>query len=238
MAKAQQGEKDEAATQDAAPVSSSDRLVREIVRGLYEGSFVAGQRLVETDLMRRFSIGRSSVREGLKRLAAEGIVTVHPFRGAQIRHLTRKEAGDILVIMEMTVGLAARLAAAHIGTAGAADQFRDAYDQLSRYSREQDSFDLVRARNRFYRAMTRVGDNGELERLLFGFQIHLVRPLLRQPHEERFEDYRRIAEAVLSGDGAAAEAAGRAHIRNITVMMANVPDEAFAIAPEEAVRPA
>jgi DNA-binding GntR family transcriptional regulator len=212
-----------------AVVSSSDRLFREVVRGLHEGTFVAGQRLVESDLMRRFSLGRSSVREGLKRLAAEGLVTVHPFRGAQIRHLTRKEAEDVLVVLEMTLGLAARLAAAGIGISGAASQFRSAYDQLSRFSGERDSYDLVRARNRFYRVMTQIGGNREVERLLFGLQINLLRPLLRQSQEQRFKDYHRLADAILSGDQDAAEAAGRAHIRNIRAVMADAPSGTFAV---------
>lgn len=212
----------------SGPASSPDRLVRDIVQGLYEGTYVAGQRLVEPDLMRRYGVSRSTVREALKRLAAEGVVTVNPYKGAQIRHLSRKEANDLLVVMEMTVGLIARLAAQNIGMPNAADHFRDCYEQLASYEKERDSYDLVRARNRFYRAMTRTAGNAELERLLFGFQVHLVRSILRQPRKERFQDYHGMAKAILEGDREAAERAGRDHIRHIVATLAQAPDDAFA----------
>ena len=54
-------------------LSSSDQIVRDVVRGLYEGRFVAGQRLVEPDLMRLYGVSRGTVREALKRFS------VHPF---------------------------------------------------------------------------------------------------------------------------------------------------------------
>jgi DNA-binding GntR family transcriptional regulator len=222
-------------TQDrtATRTSSSGQVVRDIVRGLYEGRYVAGQRLVEPDLMRRYQVGRSTVREALSRLAAEGVATLNPFRGAQIRQLSRREAGNILVILEVTVGLAARLAAENIKAPGASAHFRACYDELTAFASERESFELVRARNRFYRAMTRVGRNPDLQRLLFGFQVHLIRSTFSQPHEERFADYRRMADAILAQDAKAAEKAGRDHIRRIALALAKAPDEAFALAGDE-----
>lgn len=208
--------------------SSSDQVVRDVVRGLYEGRYVAGQRLVEPDLMRRYQVSRSTVREALTRLAAEGAVTIHAFRGAQIRQLSRREAHNILAILEVTIGLAARLAAGNIDTVGAADHFNGRYEELAAFSRAHESFEFVRARNRFYRAMTRISANPDLERLLMGFQVHLIRSNLRQPHEERFADYARMARAIMAGDAAAAEEAGRTHIRHIAATLAGAPDEAFA----------
>lgn len=208
--------------------SSSDALVREVVRGLYEGRFVAGQRLAEPDLMRRYGVSRSTVREALTRLSAEGMVKLSPFRGAEIRQLSRWEAENILTILEMAIGLAARLAARNIGMPGARDYFVHHYDNLVRFAREHDSFDLVRARNRFYRAITRVGNNPDLERLLLGFQVHLIRANLRQPHDERFADYDRMAKAILAADECTAEEAGRLHIRHVAAAVAASPDDTFA----------
>jgi DNA-binding GntR family transcriptional regulator len=42
--------------------------------------------------MRRYAVGRSTVREAIKRLAAERVVATPPFRGAQIRQLSRADA--------------------------------------------------------------------------------------------------------------------------------------------------
>ena len=85
-------------------VSSSDQIFREIVQGLYDGRYATGQRLVESDLTREFGTSRGTVREALKRLAAEGIVTLNLHRGAQIRRLARVEVRDMLALLEVLIG--------------------------------------------------------------------------------------------------------------------------------------
>lgn len=212
---------------DSEPASASDRIVADVVRGLYEGSYVPGQRLAEPDLMRRYAVSRSTVREAIKQLAAEGVVATHPFRGAQIRHLSRTEALNVLLIVELMIGLAARLAAANIGKPGRRRHFKAIYRQLLTFETERESYELVSARNRFYRVMTQIGGNAELGRLLPSTHVHLVRTHLRLPTDQRFADYRRIGEAILAGDEHAAETAGRQHIRRSLALLDQLPDEAF-----------
>ncbi|MCR5858116.1 GntR family transcriptional regulator [Mesorhizobium sp. J428] len=213
---------------DRPRLSSSDQIVRDVVRGLYEGRFVAGQRLVEPDLMRLYGVSRGTVREALKRLAAEGVVSITAFRGAQIRHLSRAEARDLLQLLEVTIGLAARLAAQNIASPRTREAFIAACENLSSFAGRGDSFDFVQARNRFYRAMTRAGGNAEVARAVRGFRVHLIRTYLRPPVEERFADYREMAEAILNGDAEAAEAAGRRHIRRSLDALDDAPDSVFA----------
>jgi len=216
-------------------LSTSDQIVRDIVHGLYEGRFVAGQRLVEPDLMRLYNVSRGTVREALKRLAAEGVVSQTAFRGAQIRHLSRAEARDILELLEVTIGLAARLAARNLAASRTRDSFDAAYRMLASFAGRPDSFEVVRARNRFYRAMTRAGGNRALEPLITGFNVHLIRTHLRRPAQERFADYRDMAEAILEGKEDLAEAAAKRHLRNVMKAMDDVPDSVFS--PDVAARP-
>src|SRR5262245_61823943 len=76
--------------------SASDTVFFGIMNGLELGSFVPGQRLVETDLVAQFGVGRNSVREALQRLAAEGIVELPRHRGAMIRRLSLQDTLDVL----------------------------------------------------------------------------------------------------------------------------------------------
>lgn len=194
-------------------LSTSDRIVRDILRGLYEGRFVAGQRLVEPDLVARYEVSRSTVREAIKRLAAQGVVEAHHNRGARIRQLSKAEARNILLIVEVIVGLAARLAAANIGAPGARAQIEEALNAVFDASRQSDKYDFVRARNRFHRTMARVSGNPELEQMLSNMQVHLVRNRLVMQPDERERSYRAIGTAILAGDAAGAEGAARAHVR-------------------------
>lgn len=211
--------------------SSAHQIFRDIVQGLYEGRFVPGQRLIEADLTRIYGVSRGSVREALNRLAAERIVSLNLHRGAQIRSLTRVEVRDILILLELMIGLAARLAAKSIDRGDARNRFAVILDQLMAFEPRPDSFDLVRARNAFYRTLVEMGGNQELARVLPGMHVHLLRVQFRafQPsfERERFSDYRSIGEAVLGGDMKRAELAGRRHVRRIATVLESLPDSAF-----------
>src|SRR5271156_21230 len=115
---------------ERAKMTSPDRVVDAITRNLRAGVFVPGQRLIEADLTKELRVSRGPVREALKRLAAEGVLTVTRNRGAYVRALSRVEVRDSLVVLEALVGLMANLAARHIGEADNADRMREAYRRL------------------------------------------------------------------------------------------------------------
>src|ERR1700722_14737920 len=117
---------------NAGRVSSPDRVVEAITDGIRAGRFVPGQRLLEADLTHDLSVSRGPVREALKRLAAEGIVTLTRHRGAYIRALQREEAKKILLVLEVLTGLAASLAAHEINAPGNRQRMRDALEHLKK----------------------------------------------------------------------------------------------------------
>lgn len=204
-------------------LSTSDKIVKHILKGLYEGRYVAGQRLVEPDLVTRYNVSRSTVREAIKRLAAQGVVETHHNRGARIRQLSKDEARNILLITEVIVGLAARLAAEHIGDPENRKLFADVLSELLAANTMADRYEFVRMRNRFHRTMARISKNPELEQVLANMQVHLVRNRLVMQPEERAKSYAAIGAAILAGDGEQAERNARAHVRR----MINLLDEVY-----------
>lgn len=87
------------------------RLVLDrIVRGHYR----PGERIVEFKLAKELGLSQSPVREGLRELAAVGIITIHPRRGARVRLPSAKELADVSVVRAEVDALAARLAAPRI----------------------------------------------------------------------------------------------------------------------------
>ncbi|MBV8613756.1 MAG: GntR family transcriptional regulator, partial [Acetobacteraceae bacterium] len=151
-----------AATPAPRPVSSPDQVVSEILRGLYTGRYVPGQRLIEADLTREYKVSRGSIREALKRLAAEGVVSLNLYRGAYIRTLSRSEARDVFAVTEVLTGLAARLAAERIREGDNEALVREAVADVVATARG-DFIEFAQARNRFYRRSVRVGGNRELD---------------------------------------------------------------------------
>lgn len=192
--------------------STSSYIVRDVIRGLYEGRYVAGQRLVEPDLMAQYDVSRSTVREALKQLHADGIIELAAFRGAQVRRMSRAEAANLFSITEVVLGLAARQAAEKISAPGARDKVKGLFASIAEYRDEEGRFEFLRRRNRYFRGLVEISGNEEILRILPRLQVHLIRNRLTVPPSERIGGYRRITEAILAGDPAKAEAAARDYV--------------------------
>jgi DNA-binding GntR family transcriptional regulator len=228
---------DSTAVDPATANSSPHKVYSGVLKGLYDGRFAPGQRLVEADLSRLYRVSRNSVREALHRLAAERIVSLNLHRGAHVRLLTRSEARDNLELIELLIGLTARLAATNLKRKKAGKRFSEILDELLSFEDRPDSLEFLRARNRFYRILVEIGGNGELPRIMPAMEVHLLRIQFRSfypvPQKAGISDYRRIGEAVLAGDAKRAEIAGQAHVRRIAKEVNDLPDDAFGLPSEE-----
>jgi DNA-binding GntR family transcriptional regulator len=84
----------------------SAQIAARIGRAIVDGSFPPGQKLREVDLAQSFGVSRSSVREALRALESEGLVTILPQRGAQVTLLSAEEVRDVFDIRANLMGLA------------------------------------------------------------------------------------------------------------------------------------
>lgn len=199
--------------------SAAGRIVRAVIRGLYEGSYAPGQRMVEADLMAQFGVSRVTVREALHRLEAEGVLDTRPNHSAQIRVLGPDEALDALEVIGLCAGLAARQAAERIHHGENRAIFSAAWQQLLALQGAGASFELIKARNNFYRRIAEVSMNRELQRIIPTVHVHLIRRRYSLSDETRFDDYSRMAEAILAGNGPEAERASRDHIARTAALV-------------------
>ncbi|CAN0119387.1 unnamed protein product, partial [Phaeothamnion confervicola] len=102
--------------EDAEPANAStvDRIMHHIKDDLKRGRLAPGQRLIESELQQAVVASRDSVREDLRKLAADGLIEIHLHKGARVRRLLRTEVESLYDIREVLEGLAARLAAQHM----------------------------------------------------------------------------------------------------------------------------
>lgn len=211
------------------PPSSSEIIAAEIIKGIYNGRYSPGHRLVETDLMRQYGFSRSSVREALRHLASEGIVSWSLHKGASIRLLTRKSTRDILLLAEVLMGLSARLSAMNIGVGNNRQIFREDFDYMMSFQNGGDFYQATIARDRFFHMLANVSGNAELRRVLPFAQVQIARVQIPSSVVElrRYDEYAAIGKAILEGKPALAEARMRRHVRGIIVSFETLPDENF-----------
>ncbi len=78
---------------------------------IISGEYLPGSDLDESELVQRFSVSRTLVREALIRLSMEGLVTIAPSRGAKVSNLNFSDITDHLEIMDVLTPSVCYLAA-------------------------------------------------------------------------------------------------------------------------------
>lgn len=209
---------------DAAPTpagksstaSAADAVFHGIVSGLETGRFVPGQRLVETDLVAQFGVGRNSVREALQHLAAEGVIDVVRHKGAVVRSLTLRETLAVLDVAERMTGLLARSAAQAVKDGSSARALSQALERLDRAAASSTE-EFAQARRHFYRVLLELSGSQELRRLLRVMHMPIVHAQYRlgSLREMRLRDYAAMGRAVVQGNASKADEAGAAHVRHV-----------------------
>jgi DNA-binding GntR family transcriptional regulator len=212
--------------------SSSDRVARVITNSILLGRCVPGQRFIEGDLARDLKVSRGTVREALKRLAAERVIELTPHRGAYVRVMTKDEALDLVQVLSVLSGLAASLAATQIKIGDHLKRLTAAYEQLRADGAKSDRILHSVDRSSFYDVIFELSGNRELCRIhpaaptqILRMQVH---PFLSTDDlEALFADYDPIFKAIASGDSSKARRAIEIHTRRRATQFERLPPEAF-----------
>ena len=180
-----------------------------------------GAKLSEPAIARMIDMSRTPVRGALRRLAAEGLVTVTPNQGAMVAVPTPKDIRDAYLTREALEALAARLACGSV-TEELLSGLRDAADRERIALRDRSLGDYLEANNRFHLLVARGADNqpleGALRRCMALTNVYLS--LFDSFYEVSEEDlrtqweHRILIDALRSGDPYWAESAMRSHVRS------------------------
>lgn len=85
-----------------------------IKRMILKGYFKPGERLIESQLSKKFGISRTPIRESIRKLAAEGLVEITAKGGTKISKLTKNDIDEIYEIRVVLESFAAEKAASII----------------------------------------------------------------------------------------------------------------------------
>jgi DNA-binding GntR family transcriptional regulator len=133
-----------------APVRQ--QVLENLRRAIVEGRFKPADRLVERELCELTGASRSSVREALRELEAEGLIATLPDRGPVVRTVTAAEAADLYQVRALLEGLAGRLFALR-ATDDELAALRVAVDELETAFESTDGWAALHAKDRFYEVL-------------------------------------------------------------------------------------
>jgi DNA-binding GntR family transcriptional regulator len=221
----------------AKPAREPSRTVVEyaidaIRDAILQGHYAPGQRLIEAELTEQLGLSRGPLREALRRLAADGLIEIAPYRGASVSRMSRVELADMLGVREALEGLAARLAAERIDTHDNRRRAERLQQRLERLRSGDDFRAFIEENDQFHNAIVELSGNTALAKQVAQFQLPTLRAAFFRLidttlREHSLAQHREILDAILDADGPRAERVMRNHVRRTAELSRKLPDQLF-----------
>jgi len=206
--------------------STDETMQRQLVRdkvfdavrtAIMEGLIAPDTRLTERELCEAFDISRTVVREVVRRLEAEKLVSVVPHSGLRVARVTRKHVHEIYEIRTELEAITVRsfLACATDEHIAEAQEFAR---KMLEAGAKGDKVGMAETMSKFLRFMTDVADNQIAAEMLdqLRSRVNMLRIYaMAEPGqlETGMEGVRAIIAGITARDIAAAERATRIYVR-------------------------
>ncbi len=195
-----------------------DVVFNTLRQAILTGELKPGERLMEIHLANRLGVSRTPIREAIRKLELEGLVTMIPRRGAEVAQITEKSMLDVLEVRRAVDALCVELACERIDEE-ALEALLMARDEFERAVRSKDLKKIAQADVAFHDIIVEATGNKRL--------VQLVNTLSEQMYRYRFEyikdssqhgrlveEHRSIYEGIRKRDKEAASRAAKLHIDN------------------------
>ncbi len=185
-----------------------------LFRAIETGDILPGERLLETDLAKRFGVSRTPIREAIRKLESDGIVEHLPRIGAVVRQLSQQEIVELYEMRIVLESTAAEMAAKHASVAEIETLEALNQDMLKASG---NPFDVARINRHFHLCIVEAARNQFLIRGhndLANALVILGKTTLATPLrvETVFQQHEDIIARLRDQDAAGAHAAMRTHM--------------------------
>ncbi len=189
-----------------------------IREGILSGKYPPGTAIREGKISRELGVSRTPVREAIRQLELEGLVSVYPNKGAVVTGVNEKDIQDIFAIRSQLEGMAAEWAAARLTQT----QFRELQDivELMEFYTSKHSLDkLVDLDSRFHEIIYEASGSSPLHHVLASFHYFVQKARmvsLSTPGRAELvvNEHRAILDALQREDGESAKQSITLHVQN------------------------
>jgi DNA-binding GntR family transcriptional regulator len=194
-------------------------------RAITTGQLTPGTHLVETELSEALQISRGTLREAMRQLQQEGLISAGARGRLSVRHLDAKEIKNIFDVRAALEALAAQDLAGREDRAGAVAELRKAVADMEKWA-ASNLEDRIEADLRFHRTMCHLTGNETLLHswsslegsIRMSIMFAGVDRALKNMDAKRHHD---IVDAIESGDAGKAAATVRAHMEGAATVLVN-----------------
>lgn len=151
-----------------------DVVFNTLRQAILRGELKPGERLMEIALSKRLGVSRTPVREAIRMLELEGLVTMIPRKGAQVAQITEQDLNDVLEVRLGLEELAVRFACERI-TEEELKALEDAVQQFEQAMSEDDLTDLAEADVKFHEIIYNSTHNRRLVQIINNIREQMYR---------------------------------------------------------------
>jgi DNA-binding GntR family transcriptional regulator len=203
-------------THEPAPLRR--KIIAELRQSIEMGALRGGERLVEKDLCDGLSVSRTSLREALRELEAEGLVTNHPGRGLVVAQITQEEAENIYRVRFALEPLVAEQFA-RMATPKTVARLDESAKRLRIAYRARALAEILQAKKDFYLELCAGAGNYTVLDILTRLnsrvsQLRMTSLVQPQRLKVSFREIEAIVVAVENHDPDAARSAAETHVLN------------------------
>ncbi len=201
----------------------ADLPLRDVVfytlrQSILTGDLKPGERLMEIHLADKLGVSRTPVREAIRRLELEGLVTMIPRRGAEVSRITEKSMNDVLEVRRTLDALCAELACDRITGQGLED-LKQACERFEQCVGTRDTKKIAQADVALHDIIVQATGNQRLIQLVNNLSEQMYRYRFEyikdsHQHETLIHEHRIIYESILCKDRDTAAMAAKTHIDN------------------------
>ena len=202
--------------------SLGGRVFQKIREDILNGKYKENDELRENTIGKELGVSRTPVREALRQLELEGLVTIIPNRGAYVTGISHKDIWDIYVIRSMLEGLCARWAAKNI-TDAQLDELEETI-LLSEFQMKKESGfsaeQVAALDGRFHSILYEASGSRILDHVLTDFHnyVHTARRssvVSEDRARKSIREHRQILRAIKDRDEEMAEQLANEHIMHV-----------------------
>ncbi|MBW3095833.1 GntR family transcriptional regulator [Pseudohoeflea coraliihabitans] len=227
---------------DGLRVERATKTLRELTldkmrEAILTSHFKPGERLVERDLCAQLGVSRTIVREVLRHLESEGLVTSLANRGPIVARTSREEAWQIYEIRASLEAMAAAACAADPDDAAISELQRHLKSIEQAYARKTPSA-VLEATSEFYRVLFEAAGHtiawGIVSSLML--RINQLRSLTiadSNRDQDGPREMRAVVDAIAARDPAAAATAARTHVMQAAAIARRIIEVRDRTAPPE-----
>ncbi|MEU6184185.1 GntR family transcriptional regulator [Streptomyces coeruleorubidus] len=198
--------------------SKSDLAYAELRDRILSGTLPAGSRLAQYDLAESLNMSITPLREAIRRLSSEGLVTVETHRDVRVSVMNSNEARQLFEVRLSLDPTAAELAAQR-RTDDDIAAMRAAVDKLLPVTRQWGE-EALTAHRAFHQALYRASHNDVLIRLLDDLwdksdryrRLGLELPPGDEPRTRDLQEHHQLVSLIVDGRAAEAAQLMRGHI--------------------------